>query len=83
MNRQRANFALDSGKALLKEGKVADALVQLQAAVEADPNYGEAHSTLADAFDRQGRSAEAALERQKAQKLIPGTLSGAAPPAHP
>jgi protein O-GlcNAc transferase len=83
VSRQRANFALDSGKALLKEGKVSDALVQLQAAVEADPNYGEAHSTLADAFDREGRSAEAALERQKAQSLSPTTSPSVAPPAHP
>lgn len=84
VSRQRANFALDSGKALLKRGQVADALVQFQTAVEADPNYAEAHSVLADALDRQGRSAAAALERQKAQELTarPGS-SGNAAPAHP
>jgi tetratricopeptide (TPR) repeat protein len=84
VSRQRANFALDSGKALLKRGQIADAIVQFQTAVEADPNYAEAHSALADALDRQGQSAAAALERQKAQKLIahPGA-SGDAPPAHP
>jgi tetratricopeptide (TPR) repeat protein len=84
VSRQRANFALDSGKALLKRGQVADALVQFQTAVEADPNYAEAHSVLADALDRQGRSAAAALERQKAQELTarPGS-SGDAAPAHP
>ena len=84
VSRQRANFALDSGKALLKQGQVADALVQFQTAVDADPNYAEAHSVLADALDRQGQSAAAALERQKAQKLTihPGT-SGDGAPAHP
>jgi Flp pilus assembly protein TadD len=84
VSRQRANFALDSGKALLKRGQVAEALVQFQSAVDADPSYAEAHSVLADALDRQGRSAAAALERQKAQKLttLPGTSSDAAP-THP
>jgi tetratricopeptide (TPR) repeat protein len=84
VSRQRANFALDSGKALLKRGQVAEALVQLQTAVEADPNYAEAHSALADALDRQGRGAAAALERQKAQELMahPDT-SGNGAPAHP
>jgi tetratricopeptide (TPR) repeat protein len=74
VSRQRANFALDSGRVLLKRGQVADALVQFQAAVDADPSYAEAHSALADVLDRQGRSADAALERQKAQK--PATPSG-------
>jgi len=84
VSRQRANFALDSGKALLKRGEIADALIQFQTAVEADPNYAEAHSVLADALDRQGRSAAAALERQKAQKLTnhSGTSDDAAP-VHP
>ena len=84
VSRQRANFALDSGKALLKRGQVADAVVQFQTAVEADPSYAEAHSVFADALDRQGRSAAAALERQKAQKPAPTpATSGDAAPAHP
>jgi protein O-GlcNAc transferase len=84
VSRQRANFALDSGKTLLKRRQVAEALVQFQTAVEADPNYAEAHSALADALNQQGRSAAAALERQKAEKLTtqPGASGGAAP-AHP
>jgi tetratricopeptide (TPR) repeat protein len=84
VSRQRANFALDSGKTLLKRGQIADALVQLQSAVDADPAYAEAHSALADALDRQGQAAAAALERQKAQKLAASTsTSGNAPSAHP
>jgi protein O-GlcNAc transferase len=84
VSRQRANFALDSGKALLKRGQVAEALIQFQMAIEADPNYAEAHSVLADALDRQGRSAAAALERQKAQKLIDHPVTSAeGAPVHP
>lgn len=77
VSRQRANFALDSGRALLKKGQVAEAVAQLQSAVDADPNYSDAHSALADALERQGQSAAAALERQKAQKL----LGASRPPA--
>jgi len=84
VSRQRANFALDSGRTLLKRGQVADAIIQLQAAVDADPNYAEAHSALADALDRQGRNAAAALERQKSQQLIQAPLAPVdGPPTHP
>jgi protein O-GlcNAc transferase len=84
VSRQRANFALDSGKALLKQGQIAEAIAQLQSAVDADPNYSEPHSVLADALDRQGRSADAALERQKAKKLLANTSSpGEVPSTHP
>jgi protein O-GlcNAc transferase len=84
VSRQRANFSLDSGRTLLKRGQVAEALVQLQSAVEADPNYAEAHFALADALDRQGRSADAALERQKAEKLAKTSRTpGDVAPSHP
>ena len=69
VSRQRANFALDSGRLLLQRGQIADATIQLQAAVAADPNYADAHAALADAFALQGRTADAAVERQQAQKL--------------
>jgi Flp pilus assembly protein TadD len=78
VNRQRANFALDSGRLLLKRGQLAEAVAQFQTAVAADPNYAEAHAALADAFTQQGRNADAALERQQAQKL---TQANSAP--HP
>lgn len=77
VSRQRANFALDSGRALLKKGQVPEAVAQLQSAVEADPNYSDAHSALADALEREGQSAVAALERQKAQKLLEASHSPA------
>ena len=71
VSRQRADFALDTGRALLKKGQVADAVAQLQTAVDADPSYADAHSALADGLERQGKTADAALERQKAKGLAP------------
>jgi Flp pilus assembly protein TadD len=81
VSRQRANFALDSGKTLLSRGQVADAIVQFQSAVDADPTYAETHLALANALAQQGRNADAAIERQKAERL--GTAPGAASPASP
>ena len=81
VNRQRANFALDSGRLLLKRGQLAEAIAQFQTAVAADPNYAEAHAALADAFAQQGRTADAALERQQAQKLTQAVTSEPTP--HP
>lgn len=68
-NRQKANFGLDSGTLLMKRGQTADALVQFQDAVDADPNYAAPHVALADALERSGRKAEAAEERRKAAAL--------------
>ena len=65
-NRQKANFGLDSGKLLMERGQTADAIVQFQSAVEADPAYPAPHLALAEALDRAGRKAEAAEERRKA-----------------
>jgi protein O-GlcNAc transferase len=69
VSRQRATFALKSGRTLLAEGKVPEAIVQLNTAVEADPKLAESHTLLAEALSRQGKSAEAALERQRAAAL--------------
>ena len=69
VNRQRANFALDSGNMLLKKGQIAEAIQQFQTAVAADPSYAAAHLALADALTRQGKAADAALEREKAEAL--------------
>jgi Flp pilus assembly protein TadD len=69
VSRQRANFSLDSGRTLLKRGQMAEAITQLQAAVAADPNDPEAHAALAEALTQQGRTADAALERQRAERL--------------
>ncbi len=66
MSRQKANFGIDSGSVLLKRGQIADAIVQFESAVAADPNYAPAHAGLANALDQAGRKAEAAEERRKA-----------------
>jgi tetratricopeptide (TPR) repeat protein len=68
-DRQRASFSLRSGRALLSQGKVADAIIQLKNAVDAQPTLAEPHQLLADAYSRQGQAAAAALERQQAAKL--------------
>jgi Tfp pilus assembly protein PilF len=70
MNRQRAEVACHSGVSLLKDGKLADAIVEFRNALSYDPNYAQAHMGLAEALQRQGQPVEAASERQKAQALL-------------
>jgi protein O-GlcNAc transferase len=72
MNRQRAEVAAHSGTSLLQSGKVPEAVVEFQNAISFDPSYPEAHLGLADAFDRQGKTTDAAAERQKAASLHTG-----------
>jgi protein O-GlcNAc transferase len=69
MNRQRAEVSSNSGNDLLKDGKVGDAIVEFRNALSFDPDYAEAHLGLAKALEQQGKGAEAALERQKAEAL--------------
>ncbi len=69
MNRQRATVSTNSGNSLLKKGQVTDAIERYQEALSDDPNYAEAHRGLADALERQGKTAEATAERQKADEL--------------
>jgi tetratricopeptide (TPR) repeat protein len=69
VNRQRASFALDNGNLLLKRGQIAEAIAQFQTAISSDPGFAPPHRALADALTRQGKVAEAALERQKAEQL--------------
>jgi Flp pilus assembly protein TadD len=84
ISRQRANFALDSGRLLLKRGQLIEAIAQLQTAIAADPTYAEPHAVLAEALAQQGQSADAAVERQKAQKLAQTPTSPTTnPTAHP
>ncbi|HWZ52236.1 MAG TPA: tetratricopeptide repeat protein [Granulicella sp.] len=77
VSQQRATFALKSGRALLAEGKLSEAIVQLTAAADAAPQLAEPHTLLADALSRQGKLAEAALERQRAAALQPPSSSPA------
>jgi tetratricopeptide (TPR) repeat protein len=67
MNRQRAEVATNAGNSQLRNGDVEGAAVQFRDALSFDANYAEAHLGLANALDRQGKTAEAATERQKAE----------------
>ena len=66
---QRAQVATNSGKSLLQSGKLDAAIVQFRDALAFDPNFAEAHARLADALEKQGKTAEAAAERGEAEKL--------------
>lgn len=69
MNLQRAEVATNSGKSLLESGKLDDAVVQFRDALTFDPKYAEAHARLAEALEKQGKTAEAAAERAQAEAL--------------
>lgn len=69
MNKQRAEFALKSGRTLLEQNKVPEAIYQLTTAVNADPTLAEPHHLLATAYGRQGKTVDAALEEKQATKL--------------
>ena len=69
MNRQRAEVATNAGNSALRSGDVEGASTQFHDALSYDPNYVEAHLGLAAALEKQGKSAEAAEERQKAEAL--------------
>ena len=68
-NRQKSNFAMNAGNQLLQRNAIADAVARYQEAIEADSTNADAHSQLAIAYDRQGRTSEAAEERVKADEL--------------
>ena len=69
MNFQRAEVSTHSGDALLASGKVDEAIADYREAVSFDPKYVQAHEGLAKALDRQGKTMEAAAERQKSTAL--------------
>jgi protein O-GlcNAc transferase len=67
MNRQRAEVATNAGNSQLRNGNVDGSIEQFRDALTFDANYVEAHLGLANALERQGKTAEAAVERQKAE----------------
>jgi protein O-GlcNAc transferase len=69
MNLQRAQVATNSGKSLLTNGKLDDAIVEFRNALRFDDTYAEAHQLLADALEKQGKASEAAAERTRAESL--------------
>ena len=69
VNKQKANFALDSARTLLQAGHAEEAVRQIGLAIAADPENAAAHLALANALAAQGKAADAAVERQKAAAL--------------
>jgi tetratricopeptide (TPR) repeat protein len=74
MNLQRAEVATNSAKSLMASGKTDDAIAQFREALTFDPQFAEAHLGLANALEMQGKTAEAAAERNRA------SASGASQP---
>lgn len=64
----RGNLLL--GRILTLQGDAGSALPLLERAVEAQPELAEARQFLADAYDKVGRAADAARERQRADALL-------------
>jgi superkiller protein 3 len=60
------------GAALLKQGKLEEAIAQLRQAVEMAPAYAVALTNLAWAYDKQGRLDEAIAAYRKVVELEPG-----------
>ena len=58
------------GKALLREGKVTDAIAALQEAARLEPSSGEAHYQLGLALSRAGRKEDAAAALKKGRELV-------------
>ena len=71
VSRQKAAFALNAGNQLLLRGQIADAIARYQESLADDPTFAEAHVQLAVAYDRQGRTDDAAAERMKAKNIAP------------
>ena len=69
MNLQRAQVATNSGKSMLANGKLDDAIAEFRSALKFDDSYAEAHLMLAEALENQGKSSEAAVERARAESL--------------
>jgi Flp pilus assembly protein TadD len=59
------------GAALLKDGKVEEAVAELQKAADAAPTSAVVQSNLAYAYDRQGKIEEAVAAYRKALELDP------------
>ncbi len=66
-NFARAHLAL--GKAILRDGKIPEAVQELQEAAKLDPQSGETHYQLGLALARAGRKEEGAAEVQKGREL--------------
>jgi tetratricopeptide (TPR) repeat protein len=61
----------DLGGALFKQGRVAEAIVQYQSALEINPRYVEAHNDLGVVLARQGQTTEAIGHYRTALEINP------------
>jgi cytochrome c-type biogenesis protein CcmH/NrfG len=55
MNHQRAEVATNSGKSLMANGRIDDAVIELRNAIGFDPGYAEAHAELGKALAKRPR----------------------------
>jgi tetratricopeptide (TPR) repeat protein len=69
---KRNNFGAD----LLKQGRVDEAIVELERAIEADPSYAAAYFNLGYAYERRDRIDDAITQYKKAIQLDPGNVLG-------
>jgi len=67
----RANLLL--GRMLFLNGTLAEALPYLEKAAAVQTDSGEAHSFLADEYEKLGRAADAARERAEAERVKPSS----------
>src|SRR5207245_11617775 len=67
----RANLLL--GRMLFLKGTFAEALPYLEKAAAVQADSGEAHSFLADEYEKLGRASDAARERAEAQRFKTST----------
>jgi Flp pilus assembly protein TadD len=61
---------MNAGNQLMLRGQITDAIARYQESITADPTFAEAHLQLAIAWERQGRTEDAAAERAKARDLV-------------
>jgi protein O-GlcNAc transferase len=52
-------------------GQIADAIARYEESIAADPTFAAPHIQLAIAYERQGRTQDAATEHAKAKALVP------------
>lgn len=71
-DRQRlAQTNVQLGVGYLQQGRVEDALVKLQKAVDAEPDYAEAHSSIALVYEQLGENDKAQEHYDRALELNP------------
>jgi VWFA-related protein len=71
-DRSRARQNTAAGRRMLKEGETNEAILALDAATGADPNYASAYYKRARLFAMQGRTSEALGDAVQAASLEPG-----------